>query len=381
MKSFCTYYNQGICRSCDLITTDYSAQLRIKEAVLEKAIEEISHPPFLSTISSPERHFRNKAKFVVTGTVDHPVIGLTGEKDPDSGRELMECPLHIKEINLALPSIRNFITQANLIPYNISSRKGELKGLILFHSDATNEMYLRFVLRSKESIDRIRKHAQILLSEIPYLKSISVNIQPIHQAVLEGNEEISITDVTSISHKAGEVILSLGPRAFVQTNQAVASKLYSTAAEWIKDSSIKKFMELFCGQGAFSFFAAPNISEGLGIEINPDAVHVANETAKKSNLTHLKFKSADASKVLSEIESFRPDLLLVNPPRRGLGGAEELILKTLPEYLIYSSCNHHTLAQDLMKLKELYEVTKIQIFDMFPHTNHFETLVELRKKS
>lgn len=380
MKSFCTYYNQGICRSCDLITSDYSAQLSVKETALEKALQGLSHPPFQSTETSPLQHFRNKAKFVITGTSEHPVIGLAGEKDPDHGRELMNCLLHVKEINDALPYVQEFIRLANLTPYEVSSRKGELKGIILFHSEETGEMYLRFVLRSKESIDRIRKHKDFLLIKLPNLKSITVNIQPIPHAVLEGEEEISITDTSNIRHKAGNVTLSLGTRAFVQTNQSVAAKLYATAADWAKSSGTEKFMELFCGQGAFSFFAAPYIRTGLGIEINPEAVKVANSTAESAGLTHLKFKSADASKVMAEIENFDPDLLLVNPPRRGLGGAEELILKALPQRMIYSSCNYETLASDLLKLKDHYEILKIKIFDMFPHTSHFETLVELKRK-
>ena len=96
----------------------------------------------------------------------------------------------------------------------------------------------------------------------------------------EGEEEIFITENKSITHKAGKVLFSLGPRAFVQTNQYVAEKLYSTAAEWVKQSGHKRFMELFCGQGAFSFFCAPFIENGLGIEINPAAVEVANLTAE-----------------------------------------------------------------------------------------------------
>lgn len=378
MKSFCSYFNQDICKSCDLITLDYSTQLKRKESSLIEAMKGIPHPSLLPTVNSPGTHFRNKAKFVVTGTATSPVIGLVGKEDLDQGRELLNCPLHVEKINESLPSIKEFIKLTNLSPYQVASRKGELKGIILFHSEESGEMYVRFILRSKESIDRIKKHHQFLLDELSWIKCISVNIQPVPHAVLEGEEEIFITENHSLRHPAGKVFLSLGPRAFVQTNQIVANNLYSTAAEWVKESGARKFMELFCGQGAFSFFAAPFIQEGLGIEINPEGVAVANETAQKSGLTQLKFKSADASKVLSEIQGFGPDLLLVNPPRRGLAGAEDLILETLPETVIYSSCNHETLAKDLMKLKEKYQVRRIQIFDMFPHTSHFETLVELK---
>lgn len=373
MLTFCRYYNQGTCRSCDLITMDYNRQLQEKE----KSLKAHLNIELLPSVSSPQEHFRNKAKFIVTGTVQDPVIGLVGDENLDQGKELLDCSLHVEILNQTLPSIQKFIKLANLVPYSISERKGELKGLILFHSPSTGETYLRFVLRSREPIDRIKKHKEVLLSQHPHIKCLSVNIQPIPHALLEGEEEIFITERQYVLHKAGQVELKLDPRAFVQTNQNVANNLYETAASWVQESHPIKFMELFCGQGAFSFFAAPYIKEGLGVEINPDAVATANETASRSHLPHLKFKSADAAVVLKEVKTFQPDLMLVNPPRRGLGKALELFEDYRPRTLIYSSCNFETLASDIKTLSKHYKISRAQIFDMFPHTSHFETLVEL----
>jgi 23S rRNA (uracil747-C5)-methyltransferase len=373
--TFCNYYNQGICNSCDLIHLNYSEQIRKKEEILKNSLKEILISPLLPTEPSELTHFRNKAKLVVTGTKERPVIGLLGENNPDEGRELLNCSLHTQPINRLLQELPAFITTAAIEPYNISSRKGELKGIIVFYSEGTNQTYLRFILRSKESIDRIRKHAAI----INHVNCLSVNIQPIPHAILEGEEEIFITQVESIHHKLDTVTTLLGPRAFVQTNQQVAEKLYQTAALWVEENRVENFMELFCGQGAFSFFCAPFIREGLGIEINPDAVKKANQSAKDSKLFHLRFKTADAAKIEDEILQFDPDLILVNPPRRGLASTIHLLLKQKPRTIIYSSCNHQTLASDLKILKESYEIKRIKIFDMFAHTSHFEILVELSR--
>lgn len=380
MKNFCGYFQQGICSSCDLMKVDYHAQLQMKERLLSDSLQDFS-PLCLPSVSSQEFAFRNKAKFVVTGTIEKPVIGLWGDKELDQGRELLDCPLHLNEINQMLPAIKQFIMEARLAPYNISAKKGELKGIILFYSPSAGESYLRFIMRSKEAVSRIIKHHRSLINAFPHLKVISVNIQPVPHALLEGEEEVFITEATSISHKLGLVEMRLGPRAFVQTNQAVAEKLYGMAASWVHELKAKTFLELFCGQGAFSFFSAPFIEKGLGIEINPDAVKEANLTAQKNNLFHLKFISADAGKVADEMRSFNPELLLVNPPRRGLADACELILNQRPHYIIYSSCSHESLAQDLKKLGANYLPKKIQLFDMFPQTRHFETLVLLERKN
>jgi 23S rRNA (uracil747-C5)-methyltransferase len=377
MKTFCRYFNESICQSCDLIHLDYKEQLHHKEVVLQKSLKGVNLPALEKSVVSPETHFRNKAKFSVTGTLDHPVIGLTGSDALDEGRELLECSLHVSEINALLPVLKSFITTAGLVPYSIGKKKGELKGIIIFHSEKSHESYVRFILRSKESIDRIKKFSSELLKDCPTIKCLSVNIQPVPHAILEGDEEVFVTEARAINHPIGKIILSLGPQAFVQTNQVVASQLYETAARWIKESGLKKFMELFCGQGAFSFYAANAIQEGLGIEINPEAVKEANKTARMNQLSHLSFKSADASNVQSELNTFGPDIVLVNPPRRGLAQSCEHLMATKPAMIIYSSCNYLTLASDIEKLNELYEVKKIQIFDMFPHTSHFETLVQL----
>src|SRR5690606_23423404 len=116
----------------------------------------------------------NKAKLIVTGTMEKPIIGLYGKEDLDQGRELLNCPLHVPTINEILDYIREFITISKLIPYNVSSKVGELKGLIIFHSQSSNETYLRFIMRSKESVDRIKKNAPLLQKRFPHLKCISV---------------------------------------------------------------------------------------------------------------------------------------------------------------------------------------------------------------
>jgi 23S rRNA (uracil747-C5)-methyltransferase len=378
MNTFCSYFNEGMCRSCDLIALDYSDQITLKENKLRETLQDFKLPNLLPTVRSKNTDFRNKAKFIVTGTTDDPRIGLADVIDLDKGVDLSECSLHLQNITDILPAIKRFIKKANLTPYQIKSQKGELKGIILFHSEGTKQTYLRFVLRSKESIDRIKKFHQELLTVHNHLACISVNIQPISHAILEGEEEIFITEKTSISHRLGNIEFDLNPRAFIQTNQVVAAKLYETSALWIKEASVTRMLELYCGQGAFSFFAASFVNESLGVEINPQAVAVANQTAKKYKFSNLAFKTSDASKIEKELLAFDPDLILVNPPRRGLGETVHLLMQERSQRLIYSSCHAETLCEDLKTLCEIYEIKRVQLFDMFPNTHHYETLVELQ---
>jgi 23S rRNA (uracil747-C5)-methyltransferase len=378
MKTFCSYYNQKICSSCNRIEDSYDQQLQIKSDKLAALLGSKDRYQTLPAVASKTTSFRNKAKFSVTGSLDRPIIGLTGEEELDLGREINNCPLHHPVINEMIQTLPTFIQMAKLIPYQIKSQTGELKGVIVYYSSESNEMFLRLILRSKESLDRLRKYKDELLKLHPSLSCFSANIQPIAHAILEGDEEIYFTDKHFIRHKISTIAMTLDPQGFVQTNQEMAVRLYSTAAQWVKELSPTTFVELFSGQGAFSFFMAPMVNRAIGIEINSQAVERANQTAQLNNWPHLTFIAQDAANMESQVANLKPDVLLVNPPRRGLGATIEVIKKLKSPYFIYSSCQAETLAQDISKLKDIYQIKKVQIFDMFPHTDHFETLVLLQ---
>lgn len=370
MSTFCGYFNQGICQSCQWLDRDYSVQLDFKQEKLKALLNEFHSFQLLAPVPSKTIGFRNKAKMIISGTMDNPLIGL-----PD--RDIRDCAIHHPEIVRVLKELPSLILAAKLVPYQIEERKGELKGVILYYSGQSQSLYLRIVLRSKESLDRLKKVVLKFQQKFPALSCISANIQPIPQAILEGPEEIYFTENKSISHQLNDVSFQLSPQGFVQTNQEMAIELYSTAAAWVKETGAEKFAELFSGQGAFSFFIQSQVKSALGIEINSEAVASANKAAIAKNLSHLKFVAMDAGAAQEQILKYAPDAILVNPPRRGLASAVELIKNCGARWFIYSSCNAETLASDLKQLEKFYHIRKAQVFDMFPHTEHFETLVLL----
>ncbi len=384
MSTFCAYFDRGQCRSCDWITLEYSEQIERKQRRVRESLAFFDRFELEPTVSSARQGFRNRAKMAVTGTVEAPTIGLTGDlhqQQPlDEGRELLSCPIHHPRLNELMAALPSFITTYRLIPYQIESRRGELKGLIAFFSPQSRELYLRFVLRSRECVSRLRKMLPELQSQFPDLVCVSANLQPVPHALLEGPEEIFLTERQTILHQLGHLPLRLSPQAFVQTNVETALQLYSTAAEWILEAQPERAMELYCGQGAFTFFAARHARSWLSIELHPDAVSTARATATELGLSHLQFRSADATQIQPELAAFAPDLVLVNPPRRGLGTAVQLLLQQQPQSLLYSSCNIESLAADLRAFASLYAIRRVRIFDLFPHTAHFETLVWLEKK-
>ena len=381
MKTFCDHYNDGKCRSCDLIELSHADQILKKEKILKRALRFFPDIKLEPSVTGKLTGFRNKAKMAVTGSSRDSVIGITGSSTLDEGQALLDCAVHHPRLNLVLARMPDYIRTYDLIPYRIAEKVGELKSLILFYSEESDEMYLRFVLRSKECVSRIKKLLPGLQKEFPFITCVSANLQPIPHAILEGPEEIYITEQASIRHLLDKLELTLLPKAFVQTNTEISTKLYLTAAQWASELKPKIFMELFAGQGAFSFFAAGSSAQLIGVEINPDAVQTANETAARLWFSQVSFVAADAGQVQSLVSHHSPDLLLVNPPRKGLGpNGVQLILQTRPPAVIYSSCSVESLAQDLQLLAAEYNISKAQIFDLFPNTSHFETLVLISRR-
>jgi 23S rRNA (uracil747-C5)-methyltransferase len=197
-------------------------------------------------------------------------------------------------------------------------------------------------------------------------------------AILEGEEEIFLTEAQRLEERFNGISLYIRPKSFFQTNPTVAEKLYRTAAEWAGETNPQRLWDLFCGVGGFALHCAAPGREITGIEIEPEAIACARDSAQTLGFEGLRFESLDAA-TFSATAGAAPDVLIVNPPRRGLG--EQLcrwLERISPERILYSSCNAASLAKDLEYLSG-YRPGRVQLFDMFPHTPHYEVLVELRR--
>ncbi|PVX31794.1 23S rRNA m(5)U-747 methyltransferase [Pasteurella langaaensis DSM 22999] len=364
---------------------DYSAQLAEKQAHLKQQLQNLdcSVLQWLPPFPSPQTGFRNKAKMVVSGAVERPILGIINERN--QAVDLTDCPLYPVHFGAIFNVLKDFIGRAGLVPYNIAKQKGELKYILLSESRDSSELMLRFVLRSEQKLPLITRELAGLLQKLPHLKVVTANIQPQHAAILEGEKEIFLTEQQVLAEQFNHIPLFIRPQGFFQTNPAVAERLYATAQNWVQDLPILRLWDLFCGVGGFGLHCAialreknPNVAL-TGIEISPSAIYSASLSAQKCGLKNVNFQSLDAANFALGQESDKPDLVIVNPPRRGIGKALAQFLNEMrPHFLLYSSCNAITMANDLQALSH-YQMQKIQLFDMFPHTNHYEVLALLKR--
>lgn len=372
----CALYDADRCRSCQWIERPIAEQLAAKMADLQTLLAGFTVADWCAPVCGPEQGFRNKAKMVVSGSVERPLLGMLHRDG--TPEDLTDCPLYPPSFAPVFAALKPFIARAGLTPYNVARKRGELKYLLLTESQLDGGMMLRFVLRSENKLAQLRAALPWLQAQLPQLKVITANIQPVHMAIMEGEQEIFFTEQQALAERFNGVPLWIRPQSFFQTNPTVASALYATARDWVRALPVNHMWDLFCGVGGFGLHCATPEMTLTGIEIAPEAIACAKQSAAELGLDKLYFQALDSTQ-FATAQADIPQLVLVNPPRRGTGKALcDYLSEMAPQYIIYSSCNAQTMAKDIAHLPG-YRIEKVQLFDMFPHTAHYEVLTLLVK--
>ena len=366
----CAYFDAGKCRSCTLMGTPYDAQVASKQAKVSAMLPEGDF--WAEPFCGPESGFRNKAKLAVgrKGRSGPYQLGILA---PGKGvQDLTACGLYEAPVRAAFAPIRRALTRTDLKPYDPATHKGQLRTVIVSANPA-GHLQVRFVCRTAASIVPLRRALAGLQAELPQLVAASINLHPEHVALLEGAEEVPLTEGARLTMPVG-VDLQLDRRSFFQTNTTVARGLYAQARDWAGTPDGKAW-DLYCGVGGFALTLAKAGWEVAGVEAIDAAIACARDAATAQGL-HARFETGDATEwALAQTE--KPALVVVNPPRRGIG---KKLATALTEggarRILYSSCNPKTLAKDLQVLSN-YRLRRARLFDMFPQTNHAEVLVEL----
>ncbi|MDI6023121.1 methyltransferase domain-containing protein [Leucobacter sp. UT-8R-CII-1-4] len=395
----CHYFEANRCRSCTLIETPYSTQLHDKTEYCRELLPQV--PKWLPAFTGGDRAFRNRVKLVVGGSASEVTLGILG---PDrQGIDLRECAIQAPEIAEVIPAIADFLESTGLEPYDVPARRGELKFVhitVAPEVDGVSSLMVRFVVRTEHALGVIRAALSRLRAAVPSAAVISVNLLPEHKAVLEGEREEMLLGSSlpmRLGFESQPLTLHLMPQSFFQTNTAVARELYSQVSAWAADIQPSSLWDLYCGVGGFALHCAAAMSDKafaaqpseksangvrvLGVELSEAAIDSAKRSARDAGL-NAKFVAADATEyALSAQPGSLPEMLVVNPPRRGIGAELASWIETSGiATVVYSSCNPESLARDLAVMPS-YVVREGRVFDMFPHTSHLEVAVLLQRRA
>ncbi|CCQ95519.1 Uncharacterized RNA methyltransferase BCE_0542 [[Clostridium] ultunense Esp] len=374
------------CGGCQLQHLSYPAQLKAKEDQVREAFvryTSLKHPPIRPIIGMEEPWgYRNKGQLQVGMAKGKVIAGLYAA---GSHRlvDLSDCPIQHPKVNEAIRKAKEVITEWRLPIYDERKNKGLIRTLVARVSFATGETQLTLVA-TEPRLPHEEEVVEELRRRIPHLASISLNVNPGKTSLVFGPTTLLLWGKEKMKERLGEVEYRLSPRAFFQLNPVQTVKLYRVVAEAASLTGSERVIDAYSGVGSIALWLAPDAKEIRGIEEVPEAVADARENAKEAGFAHVHFTAGRAEEIMPRWvkEGFRPDVVVVDPPRTGMGqGMMDAIVRVRPARLVYVSCNPSTLAKNAAYLMEKgYEVKWIQPVDMFPQTAHVECVVSLKRK-
>ena len=374
------------CGGCDLRHVEYKETLKMKQnavqSLVNKTLKEKVKVEETEVMENPY-NYRNKAQYPVgVDKEGKPVIGVFAKRTHEI-IPIKECLIQNKKAEELAKFVLDFISENNISIYNEESQKGLVRHIVTKIGLKTNEIMLILVING-ESIAKEKELVSKVKEKFPEVKTIVKNINRENTNVIMGKENVNIYGDGYIKDKLGDFIFKISPHSFYQVNPVQAEKLYNIGVEAAKIDKEDTVFDLYCGIGTITLFMSKYAKKVYGIEIVEEAIKDANENARINNVDNTEFIAGDVEIVLDRLinkEHIIPDVVMVDPPRKGLDNKSiENLLKILPKKLVYISCNPATLVRDLSKLEDKYKITMIKPVDMFPFSKHIEcvSLLKLR---
>jgi 23S rRNA (uracil1939-C5)-methyltransferase len=392
---FCKHF--GICGGCKWQHLSYDAQLHFKQKHVEDCLQRIAGIETTGVLlpilkCADQQFYRNKLEYTFTDR-----RYLTAEDDFDAPKQLNglgfhipgrfdkvldieECYLQREPSNAIRLEIKKYALKNNLEFFDLRKQNGFLRNIII--RTTNDEVMLTIVFHYEEETKRIALLDHIS-SAFPEITSLMYVINPKRNDVISDLKVELYSGNPHIIEKMEDLNFKVSPVSFYQTNSLQAYELYKTVREYAGLKGTETIYDLYTGTGSIANFISRKAEKVIGIEYIESAVSDAKENSIINNINNTSFFSGDMVKVLNDqfVETHgKPDVIITDPPRNGMHKDVVLqLLKILPERIVYVSCNPSTQARDIELLKERYDTIKSQPVDMFPHTQHVENVVLLKR--
>jgi 23S rRNA (uracil1939-C5)-methyltransferase len=377
----------GKCGGCSLQHLEYSAQLKFKTEKVRQNLmriggfENVEVLPAIG-MDNPTR-YRNKAQYPVSGINGELVCGFYANH---SHRVIPceDCLINLEENKDIIAAVKRFMDRCKLTAYDEVEHRGFLRHIVIKNGFHTGEAMVCLVVNAKSF--KYKSELVEALSCIDSIKSVVISYNTDKTNIILGNKTETVYGQPYITDTIDKLRFKISPLSFFQVNPVQTEKLYSTALDFAGLTGSETVIDAYCGIGTISLFLAQKAKKVYGVEIVPEAIAAAKENAEINNITNAEFfagKSEEVVPTLHKEKGVTPDVMVVDPPRKG---CEESLLKLMldmnPHTIVYVSCDSATLARDLKILcNDKYEIKKVQPVDMFPHTVHVETVCLLSKKA
>ena len=373
------------CGGCLFRHIRYDAELTIKKSWVDEHFHRIGKLDIScdTIIPSPAKNgYRNKAQIPCGEDKDgNPSFGFFA---PHSHRIIPceSCKLQPDFYTDITKTVEQWMKECSVRPYNEETHKGTLRHLFIRDGRVSGEVMVCLVSNSEKL-----PHADILVKKLlqtnPKIASIVLNVNKKPGNEILGGKCVTLWGKPSIRDTLCGVSFDISPLSFYQVNHDGAEVLYRTAAEFAELSDGDTLLDLYCGVGTIGLSMASTAGRLIGVEVIPQAVENAKQNAKRNGIENAEFICADAGEAAKKLaaDDMKPDVVIVDPPRKGCGEDVIEAMKTLsPRKIVMVSCNSATAARDCARLKEIgYTPIKMRAVDMFPRTGHVECVVCLTR--
>jgi len=373
------------CIGCPLISLPYPEQLARKREIVARALANhswaagIEIPP---VAPSPERlGYRARVKLVVRRNRGEVAAGLYV---PQSHRviDISSCPVHPRPINQVVQYLKKKLIDLDIAPYDERDDSGDLRYLDLRYSFARKEVSVTLVTRHPLLPHGISL-AKALHRRFSFIAGVVQNVNEQRGNVIWGDRYRSLGGRDTLWERIGDLKLVFPPGTFSQANPFTARNVYEHVRALAGLRGTATALDLYCGVGPIALYLASGARQVWAADESELAIDTAKQNARRNGRGNCRFAAGDVGKILMQWRRSLPsiDLIVVNPPRKGVQGqAMAELLQTGAPRIIYVSCAPASLARDLNLLTaEGYQITSVQPFDMFPQTEEVETVVRLER--
>ena len=366
------------CGGCDYAGMKYDNELAVKQKYIEELFGEYVKVDDIVGMYRPI-YYRNKVHAVVGLDDSRNVIAGTYEENSHRIVDTLDCMIEDSQCTDIIKDIKGLIASFKYQPYDEDAGKGMIRHILLRKGFSTKEIML-VIVTAGVTFPSKNNFLKVLCEKHPEITTIVQNINDRRTSMVLGKRNIVLKGKGYIEDVLCGCRFRISPTSFYQINHQQTEKLYKKAIQLADISKNDTVIDAYCGIGTIGIVASKKAGKVIGVELNSEAVSDAKINASINNIKNVTFVNADAGDFLVEYaKNAKADVVIMDPPRSG-STPEFLnsLLKIKPDRIVYISCGPDTQARDIKVLiKGGYKVTACQPFDLFPHTEHVETVVLL----
>ena len=375
----CPYFPR--CGGCTYRHIRYEEELRLKKQRVQDNLSRIggSDVTVEEILGAQDTlRYRNKAQYPVS---KDGAVGFYRART----HEVIECEhcLLVKpEADAAAEALREYMQSCRVAGYDEKTGRGLVRHLYV-RSNAAGES-LVCVLVNGDKLPKEDRLVTLLRDACPKCTGIVLGTNTKKGNVILGDRYRTLWGSDRLEDTLCGKTFRLSVPSFYQVNRIQAERLYAKAIEFAGLTGQETVLDLYCGAGTITLALSDHAKKVLGAEIVPEAIDDARENAARNGVKNAEFFCGDASDVAKKLarENLRPDVITVDPPRKGLAAdVVESIAEMQPQRVVYVSCDSATMARDVKRLADLgYTAQRACAVDMFPRADHVETVVLLSHK-